>query len=274
MKKLILQDNWSEAWKYSYGYDLIEIYGDLSCRGYSYAYAHRREHILELIQKVAKPGAKILDVAAGQGNFSLVLAELGYEVVWNDLRKDLADYVNLKLQSGTIHYAPGDVFELGFNSEFDVILIAEIIEHVAHPDEFLKKITQMVKPGGYIVMTTPNGEYFQNRLPKFSECPDPNQFEAMQFQPNSDGHIFLLHLDEIDFLAQQAGLSVVETRLLVNFLTNGHLKTGLLLKWLPRSWVDRIEKFTEALPLVMQKKIHTGRAVLLRRKHEVLAQEI
>lgn len=263
MKKLAPETSWPESWKYSYPYDLLEIYSEQkSCCGYAYAYANRRKHILELVQKVAKPGAKVLDVAAGQGNFSLFLAELGYEVTWNDLREELIDYVKLKWEYGTIHYAPGNVFTLDFDSKFDVILIAEIIEHVAHPDEFLKKIAQMLKPGGHIVMSTPNGEYFQNRLPKFSECPDPSQFEAIQFQPNSDGHIFLLHLDELELLAQQTNLSILETRFFNNPLTNGYLKLRILFNILPWNWINACEIFTNHTPFFMQRKIHNSMAVL------------
>ncbi|MDJ0734435.1 MAG: methyltransferase domain-containing protein [Nostocaceae cyanobacterium] len=262
MRKVTPQSSWHETWKYSYPYDLLEIYGETSDKGYAYSYANRRQHILDVIKKVAQPGAKILDVAAGQGNFSLSLAELGYEVTWNDLREELIDYVKLKWEYGTIHYAPGNVFTLGFDSQFDVVLIAEIIEHVAHPDEFLKKIAQMVKPGGYIVMSTPNGEYFQNRLPKFSECPDPSQFESIQFQPNSDGHIFLLHLDEIEFLAKQANLSIIETKLFNNTLTNGYLKLRYLLDFMPRKFIDQFEIFTNYIPPLMQRKIHNSMVVV------------
>src|SRR5262249_52414817 len=144
----------------------------------------------------------------------------------------------------------------------------EIIEHVAHPDAFLSQIAQYVKPGGYIVMTTPNGGYFRNRLPKFSECPDPSQYEAVQFQPNADGHIFLLHLDEIGPLAQKAGLAVVEIRLFINSLTNGHIKTGVLLKLLPRFSVEMIERLTSSLPMSLRNRLHTGMAVLCQRHAE------
>ncbi|NEO44550.1 methyltransferase domain-containing protein [Moorena sp. SIO3I6] len=263
MKTITFQDNWLESWKYSYPYDLMEIYGDMSYRGYAYAYANRRQHTLELVQKVAQPGAKILDVAAAQGNFTLSLAELGYEVTWNDLREELIDYVKLKWERGTIHYAPGNVFELGFDTYFDVVLITEIIEHVAYPDDFLKKIAQMLKPGGHIIMSTPNGEYFRNGLPKFSDCPDPSQFEAIQFKPNADGHIFLLHLDELELLAQQAGLVVLETRIFNNPLTNGHLKFGTLLEYLPRHWVDTCENITNSTPWSLQKKLHHSMVALL-----------
>jgi hypothetical protein len=104
-----------------------------------------------------------------------------------------------------------------------------------------------------------------NTLPKFSDCANPAQYEENQFKPNSDGHIFLLHHDEIDSLAQTAGLNLLEKRLFTNPMTNGHLKTSVLLKVLPYSSVNAIERFTSSFPLGMSKKINTGMAVLLQR---------
>lgn len=248
MKRVYLQTSWPDSWKYSYPYDLEEVYGEIANRGYAYAYDNRRKHTLRILTEVLRPGARILDIAAAQGNFSIALAELGYDVTWNDLREDLADYVRLKQEGGQIHFAPGNAFELNFPAPFDAVLITEIIEHVAHPDEFLLKTAQLVKPGGYIVMTTPNGAYFQNPLPKFSDCSNPSIYESVQFKPNSDGHIFLLHPHEIDLLASGAGLEVDEISLFNNPLTHGYLKMELLLRVLPRSFVDKVEVMSQRLP--------------------------
>lgn len=262
MKKVIPESSWDSSWQYSYSYDLMEIYGDTGCKGYAYAYANRCQHTLKLIQKVAKPKARILDIAAGQGNFTLKLAELGYDVTWNDLREELIDYVKMKWEYGAVSYAPGNILDLNFPSKFDVVLIGEVIEHVAHPDKFLEAIARLVKPSGHIVMSTPNGEYFRNKLPKFSECADPSKFESVQFKPNSDGHIFLLHIDELNSLAKNSNLLILETNLFNNTLTNGHLKSRVLLNFLYQQWVNAFEKFTNSLPLTIQRKIHTGMIVL------------
>jgi len=254
VKRVEPRPDWPQSWKESHFYDRSEIYGEITNYGYAYGYENRREKTLALLTETLAPGARILDIAAAQGNFSLALAELGFDVTWNDLRAELADYVRLKYERGTIAFAPGNVFELNFPSLFDAVLITEVIEHVAHPDDFLAKVAALVRAGGCIVMTTPNGGYFKNRLPKFSECADPEIFEAMQFKPNSDGHIFLLHTDEIEPLAQRAGLTVEKMVLFTNALTTGHVKTESLLKILPRGLVRLAERASSALPLALQRK--------------------
>ena len=254
MKRIEPSPDWPQSWKESHFYDQGEIYGRISHHGYAYAYENRRRETLGLLTEVLEPGARILDIAAAQGNFSLALAELGFDVTWNDLRSELADYVRLKYERGKIQYAAGNAFELAFPSLFDAVLITEVIEHVAHPDNFLAKAAALVRPGGYIVMTTPNGGYFKNRLPKFSECADPAVFESVQFKPNADGHIFLLHTDEIQPLARRAGLIVEKIVLFTNSLTAGHVKTEPLLKILPRGIVRTTERLTELLPNALKKK--------------------
>ncbi|HEX8899015.1 MAG TPA: methyltransferase domain-containing protein [Chthoniobacterales bacterium] len=254
MKRIEAQPNWPQSWKESFFYDQSEIYGEISHHGYAYAYENRRRTTVRLLTEVLAPAARILDIAAAQGNFSLALAELGFDVTWNDLRGELADYVRLKYERGKIRFAAGNAFELSFPALFDAVLITEVIEHVAHPDDFLAKAAALVRPGGYIVMTTPNGGYFKNRLPKFSECADPAVFEAMQFKPNADGHIFLLHVDEIEPLARGAGLSAEKIVLFTNPLTAGHMKTESLLKVLPRAFVRLGERTIQLLPSALKQK--------------------
>jgi 2-polyprenyl-6-hydroxyphenyl methylase/3-demethylubiquinone-9 3-methyltransferase len=254
VKRIEPEPDWPQSWKESYLYDQSEIYGEISDHGYAYAYDNRRRETLRLLTEVLSPGARVLDVAAAQGNFSLALAELGFDVTWNDLRAELANYVRLKQERGKMEFAAGNAFELAFPSLFDAVLITEIIEHVAHPDDFLAKAAALVRPGGYIVMTTPNGGYFKNRLPKFSECADPSVFESVQFKPNSDGHIFLLHVDEIEPLAKSAGLVVEKIALFTNPLTAGHVKTEALLKILPRGVVQIAESVSRSLPSLVKTK--------------------
>ncbi len=268
MKRVYVQEGWPGSWKHAHQYDLLEVYGELSDCGYAYAYDNRRRQTMRLLTSVLAPGAQILDIGAAQGNFSLALAESGYKVTWNDLRKDLVDYVRLKHEAGDLEFAPGNAFEIGFPFFFDAVLITEVIEHVAHPDQFLANSARLVKPGGYVVMTTPNGAYFRNSLPKFSKCVEPGVFRATQFKPNADGHIFLLHPDEIRQLASRACLEVDEISLFTNPLTNGFLKLGWLLRLLPRIFVDTIEAATQRIPSQIGRQFQIQMGVRFRKPPE------
>lgn len=267
MKRIYPTDNWKPNWQYCYPYDLLEIYGESKTNpGYAYAYQCRQKNTLKLIDSVLKKGDKILDIAAAQGNFSLKLAEAGYEVTWNDIRADLATYAEMKREHGTITYRPGNAFEVNFDHLFDLVLATEIIEHVAHPDDFLRKIASLVKPGGYVVISTPLGSYFKNKLPKFSDFENASIFESKQFGPNAADHIFLLHMDEMGPLAKKAGLEVVSMKYYTNFLTNGHIGLNPLLKVLPSAVVFGFEQFTQRLPKSAGRRIHTNFAVLLKKQ--------
>jgi 2-polyprenyl-3-methyl-5-hydroxy-6-metoxy-1,4-benzoquinol methylase len=264
MKKPVPAPDWPDSWKLSFHYDRMEVFGEGRRSGYVYAFKERTARTLDLIATVAKPGARILDVAAAQGNLTLELAERGYDVTWNDLREELVGYVKSKRERGTVHFAPGDVFALHFENRFDVVVMTEVIEHVAHPDAFLRQISHFVRPGGHIVMTTPNGEYFRNKLPKFSDCPDPSQYEASQFKPDGDGHIFLLHRSEIEQMARDSGVQVLRFELFNNSLTSGHLKLGRVVPFLPQHLVHGLERLTGFLPLFLQRKLLTACAVVFR----------
>lgn len=270
MIRLAYNDNWPESWKLTYLYDELELWGSRRDLGYSYQYRIRHDWSIQSIEGLLPAGSEILDVAAAGGNFSLPLAEKGYRVTWNDLRSELAGMVQQKYESGQMAYVPGNVFDLAgqWEERFDAVLAAEVIEHVAHPDEFLACLATVLKPGGLLFLTTPNGRYFRHDLPRFSECPAPSVFEAVQFKPNSDGHIFLLDCDECRMLADRAGLSIEQIIVTTNTLTRGHIKLGHVLPWLPEFVVLGLEHATRKLPRALREKLHCQMVAVMRKPAE------
>ena len=258
------KESWPPSWRLSYQYDLLEIYGHLHHRGYAYAYATRRAKTINLLSEALPAGASVLDLAAAQGNFSLTLAEMGYQVTWNDLREELVDYVRMKHEHGVIAYAPGNAFEAQFPALFDAVVATEVLEHVAYPEKFLARVANLTRPGGVIVVTTPNGGYFRNSLPGLSDIPDRTEIESRQFLPDADGHLFLMHAEELITVAKDAGLEVEKLILFTNPLTAGHIKLEALLRVLPRRAVFAFEACTEASPQFLARRISTQLAARLR----------
>ncbi|HKU95055.1 MAG TPA: methyltransferase domain-containing protein [Vineibacter sp.] len=258
IKQPAQQPDWPQSWKDAYQHDVCSVWPGRSELGYRRAYHNRMAKAINAVLRHTAPGARVLDLAAAQGNFSIVLAALGYRVTWNDLRDDQIGYVKLKTDRRDIEFLPGNLFDLPPQrvGRFDAIVATEIIEHVAHPDAFLGQLASLLSPGGIIVLTTPNGRYFRNDLPRFSDCPDPSMFEAMQFKPDADGHIFLLHPDEWVVLSAKAGLRIVELEFFTNPLSNGHLKTKYLLPWLPSIVIEGIERATQGLGPNLRSRLH------------------
>ncbi|QNA83235.1 methyltransferase domain-containing protein [Sphingomonas sp. So64.6b] len=259
---------WPESWRISHHHDDVEIWRGTSDRGYAKMYDQRRRRVLDALRSVASPGAKLLDLAAAQGNYTLAAAAMGYHITGNDPRADLVDYVKLKSPlAERIEFVPGNIFELGdrFAGAFDVALALEVVEHVAHPDQFLAQLATVVKPGGHLIISTPNGGYFLNRLPRFSDCPDASIYEDQQFKPDSDGHIFLLHQDEIATLSKRAGLELVRHEMFTNPLSAGHAKTARLHRILPGALIGAVEGVTAMLPSALTRKLSAASVTILRR---------
>lgn len=267
MRKPVYSDTWPQLWKEAHAFNAMELWGDRKNLGYTYAYENRRTRIIDAVCELLPKGALILDVAAAHGNFTLPLAEKGYHVIWNDIRADMEGYVRLKYESGQVDYIAGNCFDLTekYAEKFDAIIATEIIEHVAHPDQFLKGLAKLLKPGGFIMLSTPNGKWMMNTLPRFSDCTNPEIFESQQFKPDADGHIFLLHPDELEALATQASLRIHRFELINTLLVSGNRHVAKLLRVIPKWMIMRGDALLRLLPYFIRQKI-TSTAIVIYQK--------
>jgi 2-polyprenyl-3-methyl-5-hydroxy-6-metoxy-1,4-benzoquinol methylase len=155
--------------------------------------------------------SRVLEVAAGDAALSACLALEGHHVTANDLREEnLRASVERFSNAAHIRLLPGNLFDVDPANvgTFDLVIACEIIEHVAHSVEFLKQLKRLLAPGGRILLTTPNGAYFRNKLPTYSQIDDFTALEKEQFKPDSDGHLFLITPKEMKGIAASAGFRV------------------------------------------------------------------
>jgi 2-polyprenyl-3-methyl-5-hydroxy-6-metoxy-1,4-benzoquinol methylase len=106
------------------------------------------------LSDVALQGRLALDAGCGTGPFSRALHERNAHVVALDLGPRLVSRVNKRYG---ICAVTGTLLALPFASEtFDIVLSSEAIEHTPDPLAATLELCRVVKPGGHLVLSTPN----------------------------------------------------------------------------------------------------------------------
>jgi len=101
------------------------------------------------------PGSKVLDVGCGEGGLLWFAQEAGLEPYGCDLAPNAVALVRQLIGSdraylGTIEDLPIEPGSL------DTILALEVIEHLPSPQPFLRRAASLLKPSGFLLVTTPN----------------------------------------------------------------------------------------------------------------------
>jgi 2-polyprenyl-3-methyl-5-hydroxy-6-metoxy-1,4-benzoquinol methylase len=122
------------------------------------------EQIAGKVQELL-PHGRILDLGAGVGALSQRLIDLGYEVVAADM--EAADFACKQAKFHTVNFDKADevrAFAETYRESFDMVLGIEVIEHVENPWEYVRLLKSMLKPGGHLMVTTPNTTSWLSRL--------------------------------------------------------------------------------------------------------------
>lgn len=104
---------------------------------------------------------KLLDVGTGRGELLKAARDAGWQCVGIEPSPSFSEYANSF--SGTeVRCTP--IEECDFqSSSFDAVILAAVLEHLYNPDETIREISRILRPGGALFLDVPNeqGLYFQ-----------------------------------------------------------------------------------------------------------------
>ncbi|OGI67958.1 hypothetical protein A2738_03875 [Candidatus Nomurabacteria bacterium RIFCSPHIGHO2_01_FULL_42_15] len=111
-------------------------------------------------------GNDVLDVGAGKGEFTDMLSKRGYRVNCVEGTKKLFEELKEKGYKSVLVDLEEEKLPFPDNS-FDLVVSLEVIEHLWNTDHYLSELKRVVKPNGYVIITTPNYNYWSFRLRAF-----------------------------------------------------------------------------------------------------------
>lgn len=162
------------------------------------------EQAIDLVQKYVSNGALVLDLGAGAGAFSTRLVHLGYSVVASDI--DPAKWIPNDIPFIRLNIDAGIYASL--QRQFDAACCLEVIEHVENPWNLLREMRKTIRPGGHLILSTPNITSFFSRL-VFLRTGLFHQFSDADL---SYGHINPVSAFELQNIANQTGWRILEIR--------------------------------------------------------------
>ncbi len=230
--------------EFGYGDDVRQFFHPKARKPGPFSYHLRMHHVLESFADFLPPPAEIADIACAAGNFALVLAEAGYRVTGVDLLEDLLDYARKKKTTGEIDFVQGNLMEYRHPRALDGILMGEVMEHVAWPEQLVAAAHENLRPGGIFVVTTPNGSYGGNDIPTFSAITeDRREFEGKQFHHGH--HLFLYTPDELRVLLEKGGFEVLRLEV---FNSHYLTKSGFFRYFFTKNFLKVLDRWCSRLP--------------------------
>ncbi|MGB9980279.1 class I SAM-dependent methyltransferase [Methanobacterium sp.] len=170
------------------------------------------------IIKIIGKDKKVLDVGCATGNIAKILSEKGCEVTGIEMDPKSAKIASKYCKNIIIKDLESlDNLNCPYNY-FDVLLFADILEHLKSPVDTLRKLKKYLHNDGIIIITVPNVTYWEIRL----------SFLLGKFEYNDYG---ILDKTHIRFFTKSSALSLLKNAgfklNLLDTTTKGFLKDDL-----------------------------------------------
>lgn len=155
----------------------------------------------QVLAMVGPEARRVLDVGCGQGELGRQLMERGHYVVGIDERPprvELSEFIRADISQG---------LPLAGQDAFDLVLLADVLEHVPEPARLLDEVLGWLRPGGKLLVSLPNAVHWSVRAQVLW-----GRFDYTNKGILDRGHLRFLTLASARRLFDDAGLEIIEHR--------------------------------------------------------------
>jgi ubiquinone/menaquinone biosynthesis C-methylase UbiE len=174
----------------------------------------RRDWIIAALRRHASPGGQALEVGPGCGVYLPVLASLFGRVVAADIEEAyLRHAARLRQTLPNLELVRDDVCASSLPAQsFDLVLCTEVIEHIPQSEAVLRGIRRLLKPGGVLVLSTPQRYSPLELAAKVAFLPGVIQLVRQVYREPvlETGHINLMTAHALRRQLHGAGFGIVE----------------------------------------------------------------
>lgn len=193
-----------------------------------------RKDVLKLLPSGAN---RILDIGCGAGTLLAAAKASGKasEVVGIDIVDPMPSH------DGLDRYVQCDIDELadlGFREYFDVIICADVLEHLINPWGTLTSVSQMLKHGGLLIASIPNVRHYS----VFSTVFLKGEFRYRNEGLLDRGHLRFFCRKDMVRMVEDAGLVIEQidrnihwTKKILNIICLGMIEEFLVKQYLLRA---------------------------------------
>lgn len=118
------------------------------------------DKVFESLKKYRRTN-RVLDIGCGAGSVLEAAKRAGWDGEGLEISVPAVEYVRslgFKVFQGDLASAPYP------DDYFDVVIASELLEHVTDPLSLLKQVARILRPGGVLWATTPNGRGVSSRM--------------------------------------------------------------------------------------------------------------
>jgi 2-polyprenyl-3-methyl-5-hydroxy-6-metoxy-1,4-benzoquinol methylase len=107
-------------------------------------------------------GGKVLDLGSSSGRIFPILESIG---ITDTHGADIDEYLTVARPAGSFSTFDFSTDRFPYeDASFDGITSIEVVEHLENPYHFLRECARILKPGGVLIVSTPNPDHFYNKI--------------------------------------------------------------------------------------------------------------